>query len=70
MEGTLDFLNDSNRRISPILAGYNKLFLTTISEARSTLLAIEKRIPHHLNRRSTLKGHVVSGLGRGNLAKL
>ncbi|MCP9927988.1 class I SAM-dependent methyltransferase [Cyanobium sp. CH-040] len=59
MEDTLDFLDNSNRRIKPILAGYNKLFFTTISQASTTLKAIDSRIPQHLNRLSTLKGHVV-----------
>lgn len=62
VEGALDFLNGTNRRICPFMAGYNKLFLTTISEADSVRKAIEARIPEKMNMLSPLKGHVVRGL--------
>lgn len=63
MEGVIDFLNDSDRRICPFMAGYNKLLFTTISEANSIQKAIEDKIPQRLKGLSPLRGHLVRGLG-------
>jgi hypothetical protein len=67
MEGALDFLAKPDRRIAPFFAGYNKLFITTISEAGRLRELMEKYLATHfpdirLNRLSPLRGHVVRGL--------
>jgi len=67
MDGALAFLDQSNRRIAPFMAGYNKLFLTTITEAERTRAAMEEYIQANLGtqsvkRLSKLKGHAVRGL--------
>jgi len=67
MEGTLDFLNKPDRRIAPFMAGYNKLFLTTITESQKMRIAMEQSISENnpditIKRLSTLRGHIVRAL--------
>jgi hypothetical protein len=67
LEGTLSFLSTSPRRIAPILIGYNKLFLTTISEAellQTKILEILETSTFDitLKRKSELCGHLVQAL--------
>ena len=67
MEGAMDFLAKPDRRIAPFFAGYNKLFLTTISEAGRLRELMEKYLAAQfsdirLDRLSPLRGHVVRGL--------
>lgn len=67
MEGAIDFLAKPDRRIAPFFAGYNKLFLTTISEAGRLRELMEKYVlaqfpDIRLDRLSLLRGHIVRGL--------
>lgn len=67
MEGTLDFLNRPTRRVAPFMAGYNKLFLTTITESEKLRILLEKFISKNfddvvLKRLSLLRGHLVRGI--------
>ena len=68
MEGALDFLGKPDRRLAPFMAGFNKLFLTTIAESGKVRHAMEKHINENfsdivLKRKSTLRGHIVRGVG-------
>jgi len=48
MDGAIHFLNQANKRIAPIMVGYNKLFLTTISESSVVQKKMEDSIIDHL----------------------
>lgn len=62
MEGLFDFLGQPSRRICPMFAGFNKLFLTTISECETTRSAMESSLDSKLGRVSQLKGYPVRAL--------
>ncbi len=47
MEGTIRFLQQPQRRVAPIMAGHNKLVLTTVSHQLSYVKEIQKAAPKY-----------------------
>jgi hypothetical protein len=64
MEGALDYLGKPDRRLAPFMVGFNKLYLTTITEYVKSSSVMENFIEKNfsdisLGRVSMLRGHLV-----------